>query len=343
MKSPTPVLALCALASLSLVLPAPQGGPGVPHTGELPLGLARELVEPEHNAFDARRWELGRQLFFEPLLSRDGSLSCAGCHRPEHAFADPLPRSRGVGGALTLRNAPSLLNRGFGQSFMWDGSVPTLEAQVLLPIENELEMDLPLEQALQRLGEHAGYPAQFAAAFPDGLTRDNLARALAQYVRRLVHGDSAVDRLRAAQTAELNGEERVGLWVYESKGRCWRCHSGPNFSDEDFHATGVGASDGLARPGRLAVTGEEADRGRFKTPSLRGVAHSAPYMHDGSLATLAEVIEFYRRGGEPHGNRDPLLEPLDLSDREAAALVAFLEALSRPGGSPRPEAPAGSR
>jgi cytochrome c peroxidase len=330
-------IGLCSLTALALAPrggPYGPGGPREPHQGELPLGLGRELIEPADNAFDPRRWELGRRLFFEPMLSRDGARSCASCHVPEKNFADDQPKSLGVGGARTTRNVPSLLNRGFGRSFMWDGSVPTLEEQVLLPIANELEMGLPLEDALARLADHEPYPALFAAAFEDGLTRDNLARALAQYVRRLVFGDSAIDRFRAADYGELSSEERVGLWVFESKGRCWRCHSGPNFSDEDFHATGVGAVEGLAREGRLAVTADPADRGRFKTPSLRGVAATAPYMHDGSLATLEDVIAFYRRGGEPHGNRDPLLEPIELSEREAAGLVAFLQALSRPGGTP---------
>jgi cytochrome c peroxidase len=162
-------------------------------------------------------------------------------------------------------------------------------------------------------------------------------------VRGLVFGDSAIDRFRAGDYAELASEERVGLWVFESKGRCWRCHSGANFSDESFHNTGVGAEGGVPLDGRFAVTADEADRGRFKTPTLRGVAATAPYMHDGSLATLAEVVEFYRRGGNANEHLDPLLQPLDLSDREAAALVAFLGALSRPGGSPVPGSTSAAR
>lgn len=305
-----------------------------PHRGELPLGLARALPEPEDNAFDERRWELGRRLFFDPLLSRDHTLACASCHRPERNFADDRALSAGVGGASTLRNAPSLFNRGFGASHMWDGRTATLEEQVLLPIEDPREMGLPLDELLERLRAHAQYPALFEAAYAGGITRDNLARALAQFVRRLVLGDSPVDRFRAADAAALDAEARVGLWVYESKGRCWRCHSGPNFSDEGFHATGVGVRDGVAEPGRAAASGDPADRGRFKTPSLRGVALTAPYMHDGSLATLADVVAFYRRGGVAHAELDPLMQPLELSEREAAALVAFLEALSRRAGPP---------
>ncbi len=320
------------LAALGGQAPRLSGdGPAEPPLGEPPLGLPRALDEPEDNPFDPARWRLGRKFFFDPLLSADLGVACASCHRPEHGFADPAARSRGVRGELTERNTPSLLNRGFGERFMWDGRAASLEEQVLLPIENPVEMGLPLEQALERLAAHAEYPALFAAAFPGGLSRASLAQALSQYVRRLYSGDSAVDRFRASAYAELSSEERVGLWVYESKGRCWRCHGGPNFTDEGFHSTGVGAVDGLPAPGRFAVTGDEADRGRFKTPSLRGAALSAPYMHDGSLSTLAEVVEFYRRGGNRSANLDPLLQPLELGEREAAALVAFLGALSRPG------------
>ena len=331
-----------ALAVLPLLAP-PQGapfapgGPTAPPAADLPLGLERELLQPEGNALDPRIWELGRRLFFETELSVDRSVSCASCHLPERNFSDGVALSRGVRGQVTLRNAPSLVNRGFGASFMWDGRVATLEEQVLMPVVNELEMGLALDAMVARLAAHGEYPALFAAAFEDGLGEANAARALAQYVRGLVFGDSAIDRFRAGDYAELGSEERIGLWVFESKGRCWQCHAGANFSDEGFHNTGVGAAQGVPEDGRFAISGDPADRGRFKTPTLRGVALTAPYMHDGSLATLAEVVEFYRRGGAANEHLDPLLGPLELSEREAAALVAFLGALSRPGGSPVPE------
>jgi len=340
--------ALAALAPLLCWVPGqgpafPPGGPAQPFQGDLPLGLERALPEPADNAFDPRRWELGRRLFFDAELSADRTISCSSCHLPQRNFADGVALSLGVRGQRTLRNAPSLVNRGFGASFMWDGRVATLEEQVLMPVANELEMGLPLDELVRRLAAHAEYPALFEAAFEDGLTQQNAARALAQYVRRLVLGDSAIDRFRAGAYAELSGEERVGLWVFESKGRCWRCHAGANFSDELFHNTGVGARQGLPEPGRMAITGEQGDRGRFKTPTLRGVAHTAPFMHDGSLATLSEVVAFYQRGGGANASLDPLLQPLELSERETAALVAFLEALSRPGGSPLAESGAGPR
>jgi cytochrome c peroxidase len=271
---------------------------------------------------------LGARLFFDPLLSSDRSVACASCHRPELGFADSLPRSRGAHGRETERNAPSLLNRAYGRSFMWDGRATTLEEQVLLPLENPLEMDLPLERALALLAADASYRAAFERVSGRAPERDDLARALAAYVRRLVLGGSPVDRFRAGDFGALGDEARAGLWFYESRGGCWRCHSGANFSDEDFHDTGVGAEGGEPQVGRAAVTGRPEDRGRFKTPTLRGVARTAPYMHDGSLATLEEVVEFYRQGGRANANLDPLLRPLEMSATDARNLVAFLRALS---------------
>ena len=223
----------------------------------------------------------------------------------------------------------TLLNRAYGEHFMWDGRAATLEEQVLLPIENPREMDLALDQALARLAASSELALGFERAFGAAPTRATLARALSAYVRRLVQGDSPVDRFRAGVVEALSDAERAGLWFFESRGGCWRCHFGPNFSDEDFHATGVGAREGVPEPGRVAVTHDEADRGKWKTPSLRGLAATAPYLHDGSLATLEEVVEFYRQGGRASANLAPELRPLEMSAQDAANLVAFLRALSR--------------
>ena len=329
MRLPASIAWLVALPVALAAQQWPKGGPAVPHQGAMPRGLASELPEPADNRFDAARWELGSKLFFERDLSVDRSIACASCHVPELHFADNRVRSPGARGARTLRNTPSLVNAGFNSSWMWDGRATSLEQQVLLPIENEHEMGATLEEVLARLAAREEYARAFAAAYPDGLTRENLARSLAQYVRRLVQGDNAVDRFRASDFGALDEQERLGLWIYESKGGCWRCHGGANFTDERFHATGVGAVDGKAEPGRAAISGDPADHGRFKTPSLRGVAHTAPYMHDGSLATLEDVVAFYRRGGNPVEQPDPHLKPLELDEREAAGLVAFLRALSR--------------
>jgi cytochrome c peroxidase len=160
------------------------------------------------------------------------------------------------------------------------------------------------------------------------VTAANLARALASFERVLLTGDTRVDRFRAGRVQALTDRERHGLWLFESRGRCWRCHSGPNFTDEAYHNTGVGWGKAPADPGRHAVTGQEADRGRFKTPTLRGLRSTAPYMHDGSMATLDEVVAFYNRGGGPNQHLDPAIVPLGLSKEDVQDLVAFLEALS---------------
>ncbi len=321
-----PVVAVFSVLGLGAIGPQdawrkiPYGLPIAPES------LARAQQDPR----TAARHALGERLFFARELSLDHSLSCASCHQPERGFASADATSPGVGQARTLRNAPSLINRGFGKHFMWDGSVSSLEEQVLLPISNELEMALPLEQALERLRGDSAWKKAFAAEFEDGVTQGNLALALATFVRFVWLGDSPVDRFRQGDYEALTELERIGLWTFEGRGRCWQCHSGGNFTDEDFHNTGVGAHEGIAQEGRLAATGNPADRGKFKTPSLRGVALSAPFMHDGSQATLGDVVEFYRQGGRPNANLDELLAPIELSEREATGLVHFLQALARP-------------
>ena len=171
------------------------------------------------------------------------------------------------------------------------------------------------------------------AAVSPGASRDidtaALAAALAGFVRGLTAGDSPVDRFRDGDVEALSADEEAGLWIYEGRGRCWRCHNGPNFSDESFHNTGVGAIEGVPEPGRFAITGEDGDQGRFRTPGLRMLTKTAPYMHDGSLGTLAEVVEFYRDGGNANPHLSDRMGKIELTDEEAAQLVAFLEAMSR--------------
>jgi cytochrome c peroxidase len=324
-----PVLALVATA-LGAGVPSPPAKDTLPDKlslTELPLGLPARPV-PKDNALSEARVRLGRRLFFDPILSADQSVACATCHRPDHGFASGEARPRGIGGRRTARRAPALLNRAYGSSFFWDGRVATLEEQALQPIANPVEMGTSVELVVKRLRANRDYQAQFAAAFPDGVTAANLGRSLASFERVLLRGDSRVDRFRRlGEHAALSAEERRGLWLYESKGRCWRCHTGATFTDEGFHNTGVGWGDEPADPGRFAVTKREGDKGKFKTPTLRGVILAAPYMHDGSLETLEEVVEFYNKGGRPNPNLDAFLEPLELSKDEVRDLVAFLKAL----------------
>jgi cytochrome c peroxidase len=294
----------------------------------IPLGLDGNRPVPRDNPLTEAKVRLGRRLFFDPILSADGTVACASCHQPAHGFAGPSRVAVGIGGRQTTRNAPSLLNRAYGTAFFWDGRDPSLEAQALRPIENPHEMGTSVAEAVKRLTAHKDYPALFRAAFPDGVTADNLARALASFERVLLTGDSRVDRFRAGDVAALSDRERHGLWLFESRGRCWRCHAGRNFTDEQFHNTGVSWGKEPLDLGRFAHTKQEADRGRFKTPTLRGLALTAPYMHDGSLATLEDVVQFYNRGGGKNPCLDTALEPLGLSQDEANDLVAFLKALS---------------
>jgi cytochrome c peroxidase len=270
----------------------------------IPLGLDLYLPVPEDNALTSEKIALGRRLFHDRRLSRDHSTSCASCHDPKRAFSDGRDVAVGVFGRKGRRNAPALINRGYGRSFFWDGRVRTLEEQVLKPIEDRNEMDLTLAEASSRVR----------------LPADQIARALSSYVRSILSGDSPFDHFVNGDRSALSPEQQLGLQVFRGKGNCTACHVGPNFTDESLHNTGVAWRDGaLADPG--------AGEGKFKTPTLREVARTAPYMHDGSLATLEDVIDFYDGGGRPNPHLDPEIRPLHLTTEEKKALAAFLRSL----------------
>lgn len=271
---------------------------------------------------------LGERLFFSLELSGDRSLSCASCHQPEHGFADPRPLSIGVGGATTRRHTPALLNRALGRRFSWDGAASTLEEQVLLPISNPVEMGSSVEESVRRLTGDAEWVSDFNGALGRGPDREGLAACLSAFVRSLWTPQTPFDRFRAGNVSALNDAQKAGFWLFESRGGCWRCHSGPNFTDEDFHNTGVGARDGRPRPGRYSLSGKADHQGAFKTPTLRGLTRTGPYMHDGSLSTLRDVVEFYSNGGTPNSNLSPSIRPLELSEKDVDHLVAFLRVLS---------------
>ena len=274
----------------------------------IPLGLDFYLPIPEANPLTAEGIELGRRLFTDRRLSRDESISCASCHEPERAFSDGKPVPTGVFNRKGRRNSPALVNRGYGRSFFWDGRASTLEEQVLKPIEDPNEMDLLLPEAAARVG----------------LTPEEISRALASYIRSILSGDSPFDRFINGDRAALSAEQQAGLIVFRGKGNCTACHVGPNFTDERVHNTGIAWRDGkLADPG--------AGRGNFKTPTLREISRTAPYMHDGSLETLGEVIEYYNRGGNRNPQLDTDLRPLNLTETEKRNLVLFLRALNGNG------------
>jgi cytochrome c peroxidase len=319
-------LGLTVLAAVPLPLPK-DTLPANLSVDQVPLGLDARPKALD-NPLTAARVQLGRKLFFDPILSADNTVACATCHQPANGFASPEGRPHGIRGQRIARRAPTLFNRAYGTAFFWDGRAGSLEEQALRPIEDPTEMGSSVAEALRRLRAHPQYKGQFAAAFDDGVTAANVATALASFERTLLRGGSRIDHFRRnGEHDALTPLERQGLWLYESKARCWRCHSGANFTDEAFHNTGVSWGKDPVDLGRFAVTKVEADKGKFKTPTLRGVALTAPYMHDGSLKTLQDVVELYNRGGGANPSLDPALGPLGLSPEEVRALVAFLEAL----------------
>jgi len=316
------------MLGLGILLPAQQPIPANKLL-EIPLGLDVYMPVPDANPMTAEKVALGERLFYDPIVSRDGKLSCASCHDPRNAFTDAKPVSVGVFGRRGTRRVPALINRGYGSAFFWDGRAANLEEQALQPIQNPNELGMTTQEVLQRLTNDREYRRQFQAAFQSDPNAENLAQALASFVRSILSGDSPVDRYLNGDTGALSPAARRGFDIFRGKANCTACHLGPNFTDEQFHNTGVAWRDGkLLDTGRFAVTGKEGDQGAFKTPTLREVARTFPYMHDGSLATLAQVIDFYNRGGNPNPHLDPELHPLKLTPQEKQALLAFLKALN---------------
>jgi cytochrome c peroxidase len=294
-----------------------------------PLGLDAYMPAPLGNPVTAAKAALGRRLFFDKRLSRDHSTSCATCHSPESAFSDREPVAVGIDGKRGTRRTPRLINRGYGRSFFWDGRAKSLEEQALKPIENPLEMDLPLDQAVERLSADAEYAAAFRDVFQAAPEAESVAMALATYVRTIVSGDSRYDRYVSGDAGALDAAERRGLELFRGKASCVVCHLGPNLTDEAFHNTGVGWAEGATQDlGRALFTQVERDKGAFRTPTLREVASTAPYMHDGSLKTLEAVVDFYSDGGNPNAYLDGEMAPLNLTAAEKADLIAFLRTLN---------------
>jgi cytochrome c peroxidase len=293
-----------------------------------PLGIP-SVPFPKDSPPTRERIELGRQLFFDTRLSSDESASCASCHNPKLAFADNEVTSRRIDGRKGSRNTPALINAAFQPYQFWDGRASSLEDQALLPLENPLEMGSSVPMIVDRLNQLTQYQDAFRRVFGSPVTRENLARALASFERTILAGDSAYDKYAAGKPAALSLKAAEGMKLFQGKAHCHLCHQGYNFSDGVFHNLGVGwDGSGFADEGRSAVTGVVKDRGAFKTPTLRQVAQTAPYMHDGSLANLEAVVDFYDRGGKPNPHRDPLIQPLRLTLQEKEALVEFLRSLS---------------
>jgi cytochrome c peroxidase len=293
----------------------------------VPLGLDLVAPVPADNALTADKIALGRKLFLDPELSADRSRSCASCHQPRRYFTDGRARPVGVSGRRGARNVPSILNAAYGHAFLWDGRAESLEAQVLRPIQGKDELGLRLEELTRRLEAREDYREDFRDAFGDpGISANRIARSLASYVRTLRSGDAPIDHFLHGDSAALSPDAQRGFRLFVGRANCGVCHLAPLFTDHRFHNTGVSWGSGDA--GRYAVTGQAKDMGAFKTPSLRNVARTAPYMHDGSLATLEEVIAHYDDGGTPNPSLDEEVRPLRLTAAEKRRLIAFLEALT---------------
>jgi cytochrome c peroxidase len=298
------------------------------HRVNVPLGLP-EVPIPNYNPITREKIALGKQLFFDRRLSESGSISCASCHNPEKGFSDGVALSRGTGGLKGQRNTPTLINVAFQPYQFWDGRATSLEDQSLGPLHNPQEMGQSSEPAVTRLNRIPYYRERFREVFKSSITNETIAQALASYERTLLSGNSSYDQFTTGDRAALNQQALYGLQLFNGKAHCSLCHQGFNFSDGLFHNLGVGW-DGkeFQDPGRFKVTGIFRDRGAFKTPTLRQVSDTAPYMHDGSLANLEAVVDFYARGGNPNPHLDILIQPLQLTLAEKKALLAFLKALS---------------
>ncbi|MBI3795012.1 MAG: cytochrome-c peroxidase [Nitrospinae bacterium] len=299
----------------------------------LPLGLpADKFLIPQDNPMSKEKIELGKLLYFDKRLSIDDTLSCADCHDPKHGFTDNKPVSEGVGGTKGGRSAPTIINRAFTTTQMWDGRKASLEDQTTGPLTNPVEMKQPSDEAVvKKLAAIKGYAAKFKKVFGKEVNIEDYRKAVAAFERTVVSGNSKYDRFKAGNQKALNASEKNGLDLFEGKARCLSCHNGFNFSDEGYHNIGVGMSAENPDVGRSKISGKEDDKGAFKTPTLRDISATAPYMHDGSEKTLEDVVEFYDKGGVANPSLSPLIEKLGLTSGEQKDLVAFLKALDGEG------------
>jgi cytochrome c peroxidase len=291
------------------------------------VALPESVPSPKGNPTTPAKVELGKQLFFDPRLSGDNTMSCATCHLPDRAFGDGLARSKGADGRLLTRNTPTLLNVGLFSTFFWDGRAVSLEEQALGPIQSPDEMNQNLDELVEELRTVPGYGRQFEDTFGEPVNKQNIAKALAAFQRTLFTRNSPFDRYLAGDKKALSNRAKEGLDLFVGDADCIRCHNGPPLSDGKYYRLGVGRDD----KGRGAITKNYEDLYRFRTPSLRHVAETGPYMHDGSQATLFDVVQFYYRGVPSRGPNglDLDVEPLlGQSFSEIEALVEFLKSLS---------------
>ena len=298
---------------------------------QAPLGLP-PVIWPADNPYSAARVELGRYLFFDARLSANGKVSCATCHPPEHAFAGGEPAPLGVTGKALRRRAPTLINRAYGRSQFLDGRAATLEAQVAGPVTHPDEMATTREAAAGAIARIAGYQALFERAFGDSeISFDRITKAIASFERTILSGNSPYDRYLNGDKNALSREAKRGLEIFERSGECSECHSGFNFTNEKFASLGIGPDQEPPDLGLAEISGKSRDEGKFRVPTLREVVRTGPYMNDRRFKTLDDVLEFYRKGGQPGRHLDSRIAPFFLDGRAKADLTAFLESLSGEG------------
>lgn len=317
--------------TFSLLSQHPDSAQATSAAFPLPRGFPA-IAWPQDNLYSPARAELGKILFFDGRLSANGMVSCATCHEPEHAFAASTPFSKGVTGKPGARHAPTLINRAWGKSQFWDGRASTLESQVIVPMSDPNEMGMTADLVAQKLRAIPGYAPLFADAFGDSsISFDRIAKAIATFERTIVSGNSAYDRYLAGDKSALTKQQKDGLDFFNKRGECAECHSGPNFTDEKFANIGIGMDKTPPDPGREAITRKRGDWGRFKVPTLRDLARRAPYMHDGSIQTLGEVLDVYAKGGLPNPHLDTRLTPFYMDAQTKQDLLAFLDSLNGEG------------
>ncbi|MBX3122597.1 MAG: cytochrome-c peroxidase [Nitrospira sp.] len=309
---------------------APHGtvtidGITVPDIGPLPTAVPI----PSSNVNYAAKIELGKQLYFDGRLSKNNAISCAFCHNPGTGFADSRQTSIGVGGGIGGRQSPTVYNTGFNHVQFWDGRARSLEEQAIGPIHNPVEMAETHEHVVAKLGKIKGYQQEFRAVFGTEVNLQGIAEAIAAYERTVLSTNSAFDKYVLGDVKAMDEAAARGLGLFKGKARCILCHNGPNFTDNQFHNLGVPQVGPMKEDlGRYNVSRADKDKGAFKTPTLRSVTETAPYMHDGAFKTLEEVVDFLDQGGGSNPRLSPLMRPLGLTTEEKADLVMFLKALT---------------
>jgi cytochrome c peroxidase len=309
---------------------------------QIPRGLP-DFSVPSNNPMTIGKVELGKQLFFDNRLSLDNSVSCASCHDPAAGWSNGKALAGGIGGQVGNRSSPTIVNVAYHKHLFWDGRAASLEEQALGPLLNPIEMGMPSTAELEaRLNAIAGYREQFEQVFKGEITAQRVVEAIAAFERTILSGDAPFDRYQAGDKQALSEAAVRGMELFFNQAHCTACHSGPQFTDGGFHNIGIGVQESSVDAGREAVSGLLGDHASFRTPSLREIARTAPYMHDGSLKSLEEVVEYYDRGGTHNPQLDEEIAPLKLSAQQKRDLLAFLrEGLSSPGYPyvERPELP----